>query len=127
MPRTYRLLIWPVEGNIYEGEKNIAAIPPVTFLRHLRFDEGSTRYPGMKARIGFSGNQLGCSSTRAYSSRSVCVSKTGVDAKEFFIAVVQLPCGFYAHNRTRVDRDQWFSENWFGNSYTLYLKKHILL
>lgn len=28
---------------------------------------------GMEARIGFSGNQLGCSSTRAYSSRFVCV------------------------------------------------------
>lgn len=50
----------------------------------------------------------------------VSVRKTGVDAEEFFIAVVQLPCGFYIHNRTHVDRDQWFSESTLEKSCTLH-------
>jgi len=49
--------------------------------------------------------------------------KTDVDAEEFFIAVVQLPCGFHTYHRMCIDRDQWFSKNALKKIDIILIKK----
>lgn len=84
-------------------KKNIAAIPPASFLRHLRFDEGA-RPPllgceGANWLFWESIRTLTRALVRALILRDLYVSvpKTGVDAEEFFIGMVWPPCGFRAH------------------------------
>jgi len=59
----------------------------------------------------------------------VSVRKTGVDAEEFFIAVVQLPCGFHTYTTVRVSVEisdslkRYISEN-FVYYVTLLMKEN---